>query len=153
LSPTLISAFQNLERVDLNCPPGLTIEPEFLAAIPHSWPKLKTLVLCPSIVNPSPPLLIDHTHVTQLVRQLSHLQVLGLRFDATKITAEECEQTEFETPSPKLHTLRLGNSPIESRARVTAFLKANFPALEVLERELAPTGSGWQTVRVDLMKY
>lgn len=143
--------FMKMEEIDisLNTEPRLT--PDILDNIPHAWPAIQRLSLCPAPPPGSTPQ-IDPTHVAQLIHRLPSLEVLALQFDATKIARDKHSIPDL-LPSA-LHTLHVGGSAIDSPPQVVAFLKANFPSLQRLEARYrrgddkkALFASRWEAVR------
>ncbi|KAJ3509428.1 hypothetical protein NMY22_g16294 [Coprinellus aureogranulatus] len=99
-------------------------------ALPGAWPQLSTLVLAPSRSISNPPT-IDHSHILVLAERLPQLIILGIRFDASRVTGRE----RIVGKPPKLRVLSVGRSPICSTSGVIAFLRHNFPLLETLDVE------------------
>jgi hypothetical protein len=127
LSP--LYPFEKLQYLSLNFSRKAFICPDIVTKISTMWPRLQTLVLCPTYCSSHIPL-INHEDIVRLADSLPSLRELGLQFDATRIP--DAQQHKPRQAS-KLRTLYVGVSPISSPSRAVVFLERNFPFLEKLD--------------------
>ncbi|KAF6761375.1 hypothetical protein DFP72DRAFT_842932 [Ephemerocybe angulata] len=126
VSPLL--AFRRLKDLTIHVPEHVKVTPMLLSQIPAAWPKIVSLYLDDFLQGAGRIPLIDHTHVTSLLKGVPSIRHLGIVFDATKITDSV---SNSDGPFPLL-TLSVGDSTIYSPSRVLAWIKARFPKLNNL---------------------
>ncbi|KAF6753279.1 hypothetical protein DFP72DRAFT_849282 [Ephemerocybe angulata] len=126
LSPLMV--FGKLKQLTIHVPEHVKITPMLLSQIPTAWPKMVTLYIDDYVQAAGRIPLIDHTHVSTLLKRAPSIRHLGIVFDATKITDSV---SNSNGPFPLL-ILSVGDSAIYSPSRVLAWIKNQFPELENL---------------------
>lgn len=126
---TDLSLLYNFNLEHLNISPAHTssgcLTAHDIERIIESWPNITHLQIDGSHFNSRIPRL-DHSHVLSLLYGCPRLRMLGLRFDATKITGGEVGLNDV---APILEALSVGDSPIYSPSRVGLFLRNHCPGL------------------------
>lgn len=124
--------FKMLESLTMQSKGGVHLTPDVVDSIVSAWPRMRHLDLCPTYPSFGRIPSIDHTHLLPILRGCPSLDFLGLRFDTTQMAAKE--QATGQPSTFRLRTLRVGESPICSPARVVEFLQRHFPVLTKLDR-------------------
>ncbi|KAF6753240.1 hypothetical protein DFP72DRAFT_1069619 [Ephemerocybe angulata] len=120
--------FTNLEVLVLRFRERIRVTPEDLASIPETWPRLSRFEVTETGPRGQLPL-IDHNDLLHFVERCPYLRVLGLPFDATRISGgERSSQGPFH-----LESLCVVGSPICSPYCVVEFILSNFPELKEME--------------------
>jgi hypothetical protein len=130
VSPLFI--FKELKKVDLWFRDGIWLTPEQTKAIPNAWPIIRFFRLHNDYDNSRIPR-VNHIHLLELAYRCRELRFLGFPFDASQINGEENHLAPAGFAAPRLQTLFVGNSPIESPMEVVSFLTSHFPELYSLD--------------------
>jgi hypothetical protein len=114
--------------------------PEEVALYPTYWPNISKLKLSVELEFLDGRLpRINHTHIMELLSKCKNLHTLGLRFDATGVkTGEHFSAVDGN----QLTALFVGDSPMYSLERVSAFLALHFPRLKALYSCTPDTSEG-----------
>lgn len=126
-------ALKSTSSLEISIACCYSIDDDLIKAMAAAWPKLEILNLLPPLGR------LDSIEVSlvaliSLIKHCKNLANLSLAFDLTEIETSD-EQRPSQGNSLELETLDVGNSPIDSPARVALLLSDLFgrPDIESLE--------------------